>query len=147
MENTRNIHTIDSIQMQYPEISKKIESTVQWLLSRSWSDEIQFIILYGSVAQGYARVNSDIDLAISITGTLEHLTEIRKELILKTPYGELDIRLFEHLPIYIQKDVIKGLILYCIDIVGLHDVAYETIKKYQAYKPYLDDYIGATPLP
>jgi len=150
MENIKKIRTtpnLESIRLKTPEIAIKIEATIQWLLSRSWSNEIQFIILYGSVAQGYARYNSDIDLVIGITGNTGDLIAIRKELILKKPYEDLDLRLFEHLPIYIQKDVFKGLILYCQDIVTLYDLSYETIKKYQAFKPYLDDYIGEASLP
>jgi uncharacterized protein len=147
IKNTRDPLTLEAIRLKTPETAKKIESTLEWLLSRSWSDEIQFIILYGSVSQGYARYNSDIDLVIRITGNKEHLTLISKELILKKPYDDLDIRLFDLLPIYIQKDAIKGLILYCQDKIKLYDLAYVTIKKYQAFKPYLDDYIGEATLP
>jgi uncharacterized protein len=139
--------TLDSIRRNTPETAKKIESALEWLLSQSWSDKVQFIILYGSVAQGYARYNSDIDLAVEMTGNIEYLTLISKELILKKPYDDLDLRLFEFLPIYIQKDALKGLILYCQDNLKLYDIAYETIKKYLAFKPYLDDYTGEKTLP
>jgi uncharacterized protein len=147
LKSSRTNPTLDSIRCTTPETAKKIESTLEWLYSRSWSNEIQFIILYGSVAQGYARYNSDIDLVIGITGSIEHLTIICKELILKKPHDDLDLKLFELLPVYIQKDAIKGLILYSQDLTKLHDIAYETIKKYQAFKPYLDDYIGEAALP
>ena len=109
--------------------------------------QIEKAILYGSRAIGNFRQNSDIDIAIGITGNTEDLIGIRKELILKKPFEDLDIRLFEHLPVYIQKDVFKGLILYYREIIELYDAAYETIKKYRTFKPYLDDYIGVAPLP
>ena len=70
--------TLDSIRRNYPERANKIDFTTQWLLSLPWSDEIQFIILYGSVSEGYARYNSDIDLVIGITANPEQLTAIRK---------------------------------------------------------------------
>lgn len=130
-----------------PIVAKKIESAVQWILSRSWADSVQFIILYGSVAQGCSSPLSDIDMVIGLTENSQQMMEIRKELILTRPWDDIDIRLFEHLPVYIQKDIFKGFILYCRDLIELYDLAYGTIKRYQAFKPYLDDYIGVAPLP
>jgi uncharacterized protein len=137
---------IDSIKVQRPDITNKIKSGLDWIFSKSWSDKIDFIILYGSVALGYSRYNSDIDLVIGIKGESEDLIRINKEIILKRPYEDLDIRLFDHLPLYIQKDALKGYILYCKDLTSLHDLAYEILKKYQKFKPYLDDYTGVVKL-
>jgi uncharacterized protein len=139
--------TLDLIKEQKPDIIEKIESAIKWIFSNLWASEIDFIILYGSVAMGCARSDSDIDLVIGIKGNRWDLIRINKEIILQRPYEDLDIRLFEHLPIYIQKDAIKGLILYCKDLTGFYDLAYDTIKRYQDFKPYLDDYTGVVPLP
>lgn len=130
-----------------PDIILKINSAIQWLLSRSWSVNIDFIILYGSVALGFHRPGSDIDIVIGITKNQEYLMRINKEIVLSRPYDDLDIRLFYHLPIYIQKSALQGVILYCKDLTYLYDLAYETLKKYESFKPYLDDYTGAVLLP
>lgn len=108
---------------------------------------IDFIILYGSVAMGCSRSDSDIDLVTGIKENHLDLIRINKEIILQRPFEDLDIRIFEHLPVYIQKDAIKGLILYCKNLTGFYDQAYDTLKRYQDFKPYLDDYTGVVPLP
>lgn len=135
-------HTIDTIRLKYPSVAEKLEATLSWLFTRSWSDEIEFIMLYGSVASGTCLPDSDIDLALGIRGTRDFHISISKEIILNKPYEEVDIRIFDILPIYIQKDVLKGVIVYTRDLVRLHDIAYETIRRYEDFKPYLDDYLG-----
>lgn len=143
MNNTKNYLTLESIREQRADIAAKIDSALSWIFLRPWSKDIDFIILYGSVSRNLARFNSDIDLVIGMKENPDDLIRISKEIILNRPSEDLDIRLFDHLPVYIQKDALKGIILYCKDLSELHDLAYDTIKKYQAFKPYLDDYTGA----
>lgn len=133
---------LDTIRQRYPTVAEKLEATLSWLFTRSWSDEIEFIMLYGSVASGTCLADSDIDLALGMRGTRDFHISISKEIILNKPYEEVDIRIFDILPIYIQKDVLKGVIVYTRDLVRLHDIAYETIRRYNDFKPYLDDYLG-----
>jgi len=134
------------IRSKTPEIAQKIDSAFYWLFSRSWSQKIDFIILYGSVAQGHFRPDSDIDLVIGIQESQKNLISIGKEIALSRPFDDLDIRIFENLPVYIQKDALRGIILFCKDFTYLSDLAYKTIKNYHAFRPYLDDYTGAVPL-
>lgn len=138
--------TLELIREQYPDMADKIFSAKEWILSRPWADNILFIILYGSVARGQAMNHSDIDLAIGMKKTPADHMAIRKEIVLKRPYDELDIRLFDQLPMYIQKDVLNGIILYCDDMGTLHDLAYDFIKRYRRFQRYLDDYLGIKPL-
>ena len=135
-------HAIDTIRLKYPSVAEKVEETLTWLFTRSWSEEIEFIILFGSVAAGTSRSDSDVDLALGIRGTRDFHIIISKEIILNKPYEEVDIRIFDILPIYIQKDVLKGVIVYSRDLVRLHDIAYDIIKRFEHFKPYLDDYLG-----
>ena len=146
-DNDVPVKTLKLIKERRPDIAEKIETAINWIFSRTWAVDIDFIILYGSVAMGCSRSDSDIDLVIGIKENHLDLIRINKEIILQRPSEDLDIRIFEHLPVYIQKDAIKGLILYCKNLTGFYDQAYDTIKRYQDFKPYLDDYTGVVPLP
>lgn len=71
---------------------------------------------------------------------------VQKKLILKYPDEDMDIRQFFRLPIYIQNDVLRGIVLYWRDMTELSDIAWETIKKFELFKTYLDEYTGVAPL-
>ena len=102
---------------------------------------IRFIILYGSVAEGTNYPDSDIDIAIS--SDLESLSAEKLRLFILGRVSDLyDVHIFEHLPLYIQIPVLKGIVLYVRDEDELYDIAYRTIQEYGFYKPHLDDYIG-----
>ncbi|PWR76248.1 hypothetical protein DLD82_00090 [Methanospirillum stamsii] len=146
MQNGLIESNINLIRSKTPEIAVKIDTGIEWLFSRPWSQKIDFIIFYGSVALGHFRPDSDIDLVIGIQGSQENLISINKEIALSGPFDDLDIRIFENLPVYIQKDALRGIILFCKDFTYLSDLAYKTIKNYDAFRPYLDDYTGAVPL-
>jgi len=50
------------------------------------------------------------------------------------------------LPLYIQKEVLKGKIIYAKDMGFVYDVAYETIKAFDRFKKYYYDYIDTRKL-
>ena len=52
------------------------------------------------------------------------------------------MQIFNHLPSYIRKDVLKGEVLYYQDHEFLHEVAYQTLKEFEDFKKYYYDYIG-----
>ena len=53
-----------------------------------------------------------------------------------------DVHIFEHLPLYVQINVLKGEVLHVIDEDELYDRAYRIIREYELFKPYYLDYIG-----
>jgi hypothetical protein len=70
------------------------------------------VLLYGSAAKNESHEKSDIDVCV-IAGEKKKLL-FKETNILMSKHSELDIKLFEELPLYIKKDVIQeGILLYC----------------------------------
>ena len=105
-------------------------------------EKVRFIILFGSVAEGRATETSDIDLCIWYAGTPEEGQEFRFAALSLLCDDRYDIQIFGNLPLYVQKEVLRGRVLYCLDERFLYDIAYETIREYDDFKHRLDDYLG-----
>jgi len=104
-------------------------------------NSIRFIVLYGSVPFSLDDAGSDIDIAISSDlGDLES-EQLRMHLLGRVP-NFFDIQIFEHLPLYVKKDVFSGMVLYIRDDDEIYDVAERTYREYDLFRPHLLDYIG-----
>lgn len=101
-------------------------------------NRVKFVILYGSQALGKANKMSDYDFAIFYEGDSGERFKFR----IKLSYNELfDVQMFQDLPLFVQKDVFKGRVLYAKNLTFVYDVAYETIKRFEDFKRYYYDYI------
>ena len=105
-------------------------------------EKIRFIILYGPVAEGRARENSDIDLCIYYDGDREEAARFRFAVLSELTDDRYDIQIFSHLPLYLRTEVLRGKVVYCPDERFLYDVAYRTIREFDDFKHRLYDYIG-----
>ena len=105
-------------------------------------EKVRFIILYSSVAEGWARAESDIDLAVYYDGNREEAGRFRFTVLSELAGDHYDIQIFAHLPLYIRTEVLRGEVLYCPDERFLYDVAYRTIREFDDFKHRLYDYIG-----
>ncbi|MGC9434978.1 MAG: nucleotidyltransferase domain-containing protein [Methanomicrobiales archaeon] len=105
-------------------------------------DRVRFIILYGSVAEGRARESSDIDLCIYYDGSPEEGERFRFLALCELFDDRYDIQIFGNLPLSVRMEVLRGRIVYCPDERFLYDVAYRTIREFDAFKHRLYDYIG-----
>lgn len=128
-----------------PELSQRNQDIIQKALNRiKQSDEfskIRFIALYGSVATGEDTIHSDIDIAISCKMDRFEAELYRMTLLSDLP-EKIDLHIFENLPLYIRKSVLGGVFLYMQDEDEVYDLAYDTIREYNLFKPHLDDYTG-----
>lgn len=104
--------------------------------------KVQFIVLYGSVAEGKDRDDSDIDLCVYYSGSQEDASRFHLEILSELLLDDYDLQIFNQLPLYIRKDVLKGKLLYFRDNYFVHDVAYQTMKEFLDFKKYYYDYIG-----
>jgi len=78
-------------------------------------ENVRFIILYGSVAEGRATETSDIDLCIYYAGTREEGQQFRFLALSELCDDQYDIQIFRNLPLYVQKEVLRGRVLYSPD--------------------------------
>lgn len=106
-------------------------------------DKVKFIILYGSAA--HEKTYNDIDLCIYYNGDMEEALDFRFRLLSKLP-GIFDVQIFQLLPLYVRVEVLKGRVIYCEDETFLHDIAWQTIKEFDAFKHRFYDYIGEKPI-
>ncbi len=105
-------------------------------------DRVCFIFLYGSVAAGQARVDSDIDLCLWYDGDTTEAERFRFACIKELSDSRVDIQIFLHLPLYIRIEVIRGRLIYAKDMRFVYDVAYRTIREFDGFKHRFYDYIG-----
>jgi len=105
-------------------------------------DEVQFIILYGSASEERDSENSDVDLCIGYEGDEEEASRFRYDILSELFADKYDVQIFQLLPIYVKKEVLKGEVLYCRDKRELYDMAYQSVKEFDDFKRRYYDYIG-----
>ena len=121
---------------------EKIETGLEKIENLKGFEEVQFIILYGSAAEGRMNRESDIDLCIYYDGTPMESSQFRFK-VLSELFDEIyDVQNFQQLPLYVRVDVLKGKAVYCRDKKFLSKVAIETIKDFETFKHRFYDYIG-----
>ena len=102
------------------------------------------VLLFGSFARNEKNYR-DIDICLVLDKKYPPLQLSKKKLqyaiLAKTP---LDIQIFQQLPIYIRKRILKeGKVLICKNQPLLYEIAFSTIKEFgfyeKLYNLYLDE--------
>lgn len=105
-------------------------------------DGVEFIILYGSTAKGMRKDSSDIDLCIYYDAPPEEASRFRLRVLSELFDDKYDVQIFQQLPLYVRKEVLKGQLVYCKNKTFLYEVAIRTIRDFEEYKHRFYDYIG-----
>lgn len=122
------------------EVEGKIEKFLRVIRSMEDFSRVKFIMLYGSAAVGKEAKFSDVDLCLYyLADKPEDMSRFRLKLLSKLPEG-FDVHVFQQLPPYVKREVLKGKLVYG-DRKFVSEVAYRTIKDYEAFKPRYYDYI------
>lgn len=100
-----------------------------------------FVFLYGSVSRGEATPLSDVDICVSLTLPAKERLRARISLLADLP-EKYDVTIFEDLPVYVQREVFQGKLLYTPNQRMVITKALETIRNYEDFKPYYDYYIA-----
>ena len=105
--------------------------------------EIVAIILFGSYVR--SETNRDIDICLVLNKKLPNLLMSRKRLKYSSLFpSRFDINLFQQLPLYIRKRVLKeGKIILCKDEDLLYDIAFATLKEFDMYKEIYYNYLDS----
>lgn len=105
-------------------------------------EEILAIVLFGSTARQENFKNSDTDICLILKPNQyspKYLSN-KKFDYLKKFY--LDIQIFQQLPIYIRKRVIKeGKILFCRDEDEIYKIAFNMIQEFNDFEHIYHDYL------
>jgi len=120
---------------QYLMIKKRIDIIVAELKKiRS----IQAIYLFGSQVRGEAGPLSDIDICVIAPAA----SKKEKNEISGCAYHDVDIILFDNLPLTIQARIFKeGKLLFVANQHYIDELAWRTTKTYLDYKPILKKFI------
>jgi uncharacterized protein len=106
---------------------------------------VRFAYVFGSVAAGTARPNSDIDLAVSVSprGTLLDDARLHDALVAALGRDDVDLVVLEDAPLWLAYRVVGGRPIYSRDDVARvrHRAAVE--HEFLDFKPYHDAYLAA----
>jgi len=103
-------------------------------------DKTNFIILYGSQAKGTSTTLSDVDICLSFLLPKKERFHFRLKLLSSLP-ERYDIHVFEDLPLYVQKEVLGGKLLYCKDKEKLIERALEIIREFEDFELIYNMYV------
>lgn len=100
------------------------------------------VLIFGSYARG--EKNRDIDVCIVLDKKYSNMEMSRKMLHYSTiAPNDYDIHIFQQLPIYIRKRILKdGKVIICKDEDLLYEIAFSTIKEFGFYKKIYDLYLS-----
>jgi len=107
---------------------------------------VQFIILYGSAAEGRMTGSSDIDLCLYYDDGRNEAAQFRHAILSALPGTRFDIQIFQLLPLYVRMEVLRGIPVFVRDPVFLYEKAVETLKDFDNFKHRLFDYSGEAAL-
>ena len=122
-------------------MKKEISLFIKKLKEMPDFNRVKFVFLFGSYSQRKQNKLSDIDFAVYYNGNDKDAFKFRIKLMAKLP-DKFDVRIFQHLPLYVQKEVITGKVVYSKDEELLYDIAYKIIKEFEEFKRAYYDYIG-----
>jgi len=119
---------------------------LQGLISKAKEDEdILAVVLFGSAARGEAQAGSDLDVCLLLyprRESPERQLASRKLMEYLEYAAELDLHLFQLLPLYIRHRVLKeGKVLYCRDEDKLYELAFRTAQVFEDFKHLYREYL------
>ncbi len=102
---------------------------------------IRFIIMYGSRTRNCPREGSDLDICIYYDADEKGRFDFRTKALGVLFTEDIDLHIFQDLPLQVRMEVLKGKVLYSDDDVFLHDLAYHQIKEFDDFRHHLYDYL------
>ncbi|HLC88709.1 MAG TPA: nucleotidyltransferase domain-containing protein [Candidatus Nanoarchaeia archaeon] len=115
----------------------KIRNTLM-KLGRS---KVKFIILFGSMVNKRNTPLSDVDVAVYYDGNKKERFKFRIEASGNLP-DKVDLQIFQDLPLYIQKEVIAGRILYYDNYQFIFNEFMRIIKDFDSFEKYYQEYLN-----
>ena len=128
--------------MNTDDVDVLVKKALEKLKDIEGFEKINFVILYGSAAGGLIRGDSDIDLCVDVDAETDYeLSAFRLSILSELP-DIFDVHIFEQLPLYVKKEVLKGKLIFCRDEDNLYETALLTLKEFDDFKYRFYDYIG-----
>ena len=129
-----------------PEVPRQIRDRVEAALHKMSRvpgfGRVRFVLLYGSTAENRMTKESDIDLCVYYDGDYEEAARFRHAVLSGLPGNRYDVQIFQHLPLYVRVEALKGIPVFCRTSRFLYDKAVETLRDFDGFKHRLYDYTG-----
>ncbi len=105
--------------------------------------DVLAVMLFGSAAR--KERHRDIDIALVLYPKRYTSLEMSNILLRYAGISDaLDVSVFQQLPLYIQRRVLKeGKVLFTKDEDALYDVVFESIRATEDFMPIYEDYLEA----
>jgi uncharacterized protein len=117
-----------------------VDKDVLKLVEKAKKDEkVVAVGVFGSSLKGKGR---DIDVCLFLDKKYSNI-EMSKKKLSYFSKDEIDVQIFQQLPVYIRMQIIKEVeVLFCKDEDFLYELAFDTIKEFGFYKKVYDMYLG-----
>ena len=97
--------------------------------------EILAVILFGSRARGEGTLTSDVDVCLVLLNRHYDPLHLSTKKLEYLKIGGLDVHIFQQLPLYIRRRVIKeGKVLFVRDEDALYEIAFRTAQSFEDFK-------------
>jgi len=123
------------------DVKKEIRRFLKTIRKFGEFKRVKFIILFGSAAEGNLTEESDIDICIYFDGSKIEGERFRLKLLSELP-DYFDVQIFNSLPIFVRKEVLKGKPVFIADRDFTYEIFYKTLEEFEDFRKYLYDYIG-----
>ena len=127
----------------------RVRGPIDRVLAKAQRDpRLLAVLVFGSVARGDATAHSDIDVCLVLGAGRYTPLETSRIKIEYLAEADLDIQVFQQLPLYVRHRVLKeGQVVFSRDDDALYELAYRTARAFERFKPiyhtYLDEVAGA----
>ncbi len=121
-----------------------MDKVIKGIIEKAKKDPLVLAIaLFGSYARG--EPYRDIDICIFLMPAKFTALELsEKKLEYTTANEKYDVQIFQQLPLYIRKRILKeGKILYCRNEDQLYDTYFGTLRDYVHFEPIYHGYLEA----
>jgi predicted nucleotidyltransferase len=122
------------------DVSRQLER----LLSAVQADrDVLAVILFGSAARGEQTPASDVDVCLVLASRKYTPLALSRKKLAYLKQGTLDVHLFQQLPLYIRRRVLKeGKVLFERDTDALYELAFRTAQAFEDFKPIYQTYLA-----
>lgn len=122
--------------------SMRLDGFFEKIRSMKEFQRVEFVILYGSVAREREMKSSDIDICIYYRAEKEEeMSKFRLNLLSALCQDDYDVQIYQQVPLYMRKEILKGAVLYVREREFLYEIALETIKDFESFRPRFYDYL------
>ena len=126
-------------------MNENVEPRLRELIAQAEGDrDVLAIILFGSQARGNAGPGSDVDVCVVLEAGVSSGIEASRKRLDYLAGGDLDVKVFQQLPLYIRSRVLKeGRVLFVRDEDRLYELAFRTVRAFEDFRPYYQAYLDA----